>query len=323
LLPHIGDEYEAHWRSYRGLRVPFRALPIPGFERDDVKIQLGQFIHDLQDPRVKIDVRYKVLIAPAELVNRANEFMATLPTDLKDDEEWCCCLSVCDDPDSPTLTNFPLSIFREGGVVQTRKMCRMCMAESLSYATGAWFDGVSINKKVLAALKTKPTPIPAESSSVSAGGEFWPQVPLGSMLLALYSDTDQMKGLVRAWVLGVFWAAAHTAQDVIAVCPDHPETMILLTDKTKRKPTHCRVLSCFLARCPKCCQWHRADMMCEKSELQQCPKCQTPTWKDGGCNHISCPCGCHWCYLCGAGYKAGGEVYAHMTDKHGNWWEEL
>lgn len=33
---------------------------------------------------------------------------------------------------------------------------------------------------------------------------------------------------------------------------------------------------------------------------RQCPGCQTPTQKLGGCNHVTCThCGIHWCFLCG------------------------
>ena len=50
---------------------------------------------------------------------------------------------------------------------------------------------------------------------------------------------------------------------------------------------------------------------------KKCPKCKVLTYKDGGCNHISCPCGCHWCYKCGAGFSNPDDCYDHMTEKHG------
>ena len=34
------------------------------------------------------------------------------------------------------------------------------------------------------------------------------------------------------------------------------------------------------------------------------PRCQRPTEKSGGCNHMTCPaCQQHWCWLCGKGFK--------------------
>jgi hypothetical protein len=36
-----------------------------------------------------------------------------------------------------------------------------------------------------------------------------------------------------------------------------------------------------------------------------------------GCAHITCPCGCHFCYNCGKGFKTSGECYQHMGEAHG------
>lgn len=49
----------------------------------------------------------------------------------------------------------------------------------------------------------------------------------------------------------------------------------------------------------------------------KCPKCKTPTYKDGGCNHITCPCGCHWCYKCGEGFGCASKCYEHLSHVHG------
>ncbi|KAF7563543.1 hypothetical protein G7046_g596 [Stylonectria norvegica] len=52
---------------------------------------------------------------------------------------------------------------------------------------------------------------------------------------------------------------------------------------------------------------------------KDCPRCGVATQKTYGCDHISCPCGAHWCYACGkdVGYD---KIYAHMSDEHGGWW---
>ncbi|KAH7161719.1 hypothetical protein EDB81DRAFT_925347 [Dactylonectria macrodidyma] len=38
-----------------------------------------------------------------------------------------------------------------------------------------------------------------------------------------------------------------------------------------------------------------------KLKLKSCPGCTATTQKVSGCDHISCPCGTHWCYACGYG----------------------
>lgn len=49
--------------------------------------------------------------------------------------------------------------------------------------------------------------------------------------------------------------------------------------------------------------------------VKPCPGCNVMTVKDGGCNHMSCPCGTHWCYICG-GESTGTEIYSHIADYH-------
>ncbi|SPO06247.1 uncharacterized protein DNG_08936 [Cephalotrichum gorgonifer] len=50
-----------------------------------------------------------------------------------------------------------------------------------------------------------------------------------------------------------------------------------------------------------------------------CPGCGVMTEKTMGCDHISCPCGVHWCYACGE--KAEEDtIYAHISSRHGGLW---
>jgi len=48
----------------------------------------------------------------------------------------------------------------------------------------------------------------------------------------------------------------------------------------------------------------------------KCPQCATVTVKISGCNHITCPCGAHWCWQCGGGFDVS-EIYEHMQEEHG------
>lgn len=54
---------------------------------------------------------------------------------------------------------------------------------------------------------------------------------------------------------------------------------------------------------------------------KDCPGCSVATSKIGGCNHMACTCGAHWCWECG--HKAGSseEAYKHMWDSHGRIFE--
>lgn len=46
-----------------------------------------------------------------------------------------------------------------------------------------------------------------------------------------------------------------------------------------------------------------------------CPECKLSTIKISGCDHMTCPCGAHWCWRCGGNF--GDDIYTHMMDVHG------
>ncbi|KAF7345337.1 RING-type domain-containing protein [Mycena sanguinolenta] len=52
-----------------------------------------------------------------------------------------------------------------------------------------------------------------------------------------------------------------------------------------------------------------------------CPNvdCRYPISKSGGCNHITCVCGTHFCYACGGEF--GFDIYDHMSRVHGSFYD--
>ena len=61
--------------------------------------------------------------------------------------------------------------------------------------------------------------------------------------------------------------------------------------------------------CELCSNWK------SEQEVKSCPSCKTLVEKIGGCNHITCVCGAHWCYECGA--EPEEDIYEHMHSEHG------
>lgn len=47
-----------------------------------------------------------------------------------------------------------------------------------------------------------------------------------------------------------------------------------------------------------------------------CPACQVETEKDGGCHHMACTCGAHWCWTCGEDCT-DEDIYDHLLTEHG------
>jgi hypothetical protein len=60
-----------------------------------------------------------------------------------------------------------------------------------------------------------------------------------------------------------------------------------------------------------------------ETPVRKCPGCKVPTQKAYGCDHMTCPCGTHWCWSCGEKGASAGDVYDHMNKKHSGFFEEF
>ena len=59
----------------------------------------------------------------------------------------------------------------------------------------------------------------------------------------------------------------------------------------------------------------------EEARVTACPKCGILVEKISGCNHIECPCGQHFCHVCGKGESEEG-IYEHMNEEHGTIYDD-
>ncbi|KAL6907373.1 hypothetical protein GGI43DRAFT_397207 [Trichoderma evansii] len=64
------------------------------------------------------------------------------------------------------------------------------------------------------------------------------------------------------------------------------------------------------------CEECKPDLMVGKKRIRRCPGCDVATEKMYGCDHITCPCGTHWCYACGQAQPIS-KIYSHMQEEHG------
>ncbi|KAF7294699.1 RBR-type E3 ubiquitin transferase [Mycena indigotica] len=94
--------------------------------------------------------------------------------------------------------------------------------------------------------------------------------------------------------------------------------------------------SCFLKVCRACDEEGHEGMSCDEWKLQgdpgeqerrnqewaaengvkRCPVCSVWIEKTEGCNHMTCKCGAHLCWLCVRQFPEG-EIYNHLNSAHG------
>ncbi|KAK8839260.1 hypothetical protein M9Y10_032191 [Tritrichomonas musculus] len=279
-----------------------------------------------EHPTWDYNKRFKVIITTKDEENEVKELIDKYKEEVenKEDGTLCCCY-ICDDPDDPVLTNYPITIYYQDGSTYTNKMCRDCLACNLQVATESFYSNGKIDQKALESISFKPAVIPSITSKETKDGlECWPQIPLGQMISALITNDDELSGLVSAWLHIVSEFSLRTqAKDQFTFCPDHPHHLFNLLNKGD-KTYKCKVDNCKNVLCEFCMCWHDSKYICEEKKSgkgftwkTKCPKCKAPTFKDGGCNHITCPCGCHWCYKCCAGFTTAEKCYEHLSQVHG------
>jgi len=101
--------------------------------------------------------------------------------------------------------------------------------------------------------------------------------------------------------------------------------------------------SCQLTFCCKCPHGPHPGKTCEQEERERasrrdvdgttedqrllgtfskpCPKCGSMTLKDGGCRHMTCPCGAHWCWECNQHFPQQ-RIVNHMFSVHNGWYDD-
>jgi hypothetical protein len=177
----------------------------------------------------------------------------------------------------------------------------------------------TIIQNKLAELREKLDALPAEPSMLDPETkQQWPVIPLGALVWAFMSDRRGVAAYTKAWVTGVAEATVRCAGNIFTNCPNHPQFLLTLPAAGQaRQCDHCKLFLCGICR-----TWHEMDKPCDKGEIagaKRCPRCHTPVFKTSGCNHITCKCGAHWCYVCCRGFDTKDPCYTHMKEAHGGW----
>jgi hypothetical protein len=264
--------------------------------------------------RWRLDQNYRVLIVPVDEDAELQELLFALQRD--DGRRYC--ISICPDGDEDDLIPEPLFVYHKDNTVEMVGVCRPCVQITLQEALAFFFNPNTrlINQEKMQSIPQRLEPIPTEPSE-EEGDQSWPSVPLGAQIFTYMSDRRTLAPYVRAWVTGCAEFAVRSARHWITSCPDHP--MFLM-----KMPKPGENLMCAhgdnMFMCAACSTWHKMDAPCNMNEIpgsKRCPRCKVAVFKISGCNHITCRCGCHWCYKCQAGFDRSDPVYSHMRATHG------
>lgn len=112
------------------------------------------------------------------------------------------------------------------------------------------------------------------------------------------------------------------------------ETEFLDERSDKQAGISCPNVECLGIACPRCKRKPHSGTSCESpdqkrideeeratySVVKLCSGCKVDLYRDGGCNHVTCPCGVVTCYVCGnditrEGYRHGCVLFDIPLDR--------
>ena len=181
LQDHLRNEKE---KIKEEMNLKHVAIPVPSY------VYSKGYLIIREHPTWEYNNRFKVIITTKEEAEEVNKFINS-QKNVKDDDqenqtETLCCLYICDDPDNPVLTNYPITIYNEDGTTYTNKMCRNCLVDTLKVSTESYYSDGKIDQNAISLITNKLSVIPSVTSNETKNGlECWPQIPLGQMISAL------------------------------------------------------------------------------------------------------------------------------------------
>lgn len=156
-------------------------------------------------------------------------------------------------------------------------------------------------------------------------------VPIPIPAIQRYIPPQQFKQLLEAAFLTHI---KHSPQDFKYCTTPDCSQVYRSSSALSSQVVHCP--SCFSAVCSTCHEEEHEGMTCEERRIQsdpaeqerlneelamqsgfkKCPECKVWIEKTEGCNHMSCICGAHICWVC-MGIFTSNTIYPHMNEAHG------
>lgn len=209
--------------------------------------------------------------------------------------------------------------------IKANLICPVCLSEALYMEVlgcGHGYCSGCFNGFLKAAAENKTFPL------VCIGKEGKCQVPIALPLIHSFLPHYDFNRLVE--VAFASYLEKHPTELRYCRTPDCRQTYRRQTSR----PVDLVCPSCFARTCSSCGEDHK-NMTCEeyriyrdpeeqerlnnqlavKSGFKRCPRCAVWVEKISGCNHMSCKCGAHICWVC-LGVFPPHAIYDHIRQAH-------
>ena len=224
--------------------------------------------------------------------------------------DWMLCCG-----DEAVQSGNQIMVYNRDNSVTPHNFCVTCCYEAIKSIVSNFYNEDDNQPKLQELLESTESvsDIPVLGATQS---ERWPVIPLGQLMWALTSE-KQTESVAKTWFTAVVFHALHSAPQ-IEWCPAHPS--VLMRNTGPDRVMKCSVPQCNFFLCSQCHGWHK-QRACPQDILppgfRKCPNCGRVIEKTAACNHITCKCGIHFCYYCGA-KKSGSahEIYDHLRRRH-------
>lgn len=295
--------FKSHSIPMKHSLVPFRFNITSAFREEINKINQKYILENKFGFKWEFNYSPLSLIVPIEDSQKARELVQCyVPIDDVYDPGFC---------DDPEISRNFLIVYEENGEFERKPFCMNCQIEILREAVSPFAPNGQLNVDLLAGFQSK---IASPQIALSIQDKTH-HLPVGQYFWQLIHSGNEIQKLIRLWVTGSISVFLRTNSSVFTSCPYHPRHL-QFTPKQEDGFMACLVNGCNMNYCAtKCHSWHQN--VCDDFAWNgpKCPRCHVPTIKNNGCNHISCICGAHWCYNCGAGpFQDGSATYTHMTE---------
>jgi len=216
-----------------------------------------------------------------------------------------------------------INMFLGNGKIVQRNFCVRCIHELFSLNLREMYDeqndtivmeNILNNDKGIDSISL--TSYTEDNEQKNPNSIQFPIIPFGQLVWAFLNEIS-IQNQTRVWITALAQRTLKHSPK-ITFCPQHPHTLF---PSERGEEIKCLIPGCNFCKCRNCNKWHKSGECKNDFSIPPgsriCPYCHNCVMKSSACNHITCLCGKHFCYFCGAGpYNTPGECYSHLREEH-------